>query len=172
MDKILGFLIVTTVVYGIYNALYHDRENTTHKTENCTICQEETLQLSQLQKELKDLQSPDYTKQYIIDVIDHGSYTLGFKGGVMEGGFASHQDAEKIACYVLSLSKKSCSHAYASDAEMFYTSICGGCHGNDGKGLAGGNYPDLTRPKLLGIEKREEALKAQISKLQKQNFHH
>jgi mono/diheme cytochrome c family protein len=48
---------------------------------------------------------------------------------------------------------------------MFYTSICGGCHGDDGKGL-GGNYPDLTRKKLLGLERREESLKIRIKKLQ------
>ena len=49
---------------------------------------------------------------------------------------------------------------------MFYTSICGGYHGNDGKGLSG-NYPDLTREKLLEIERREAFLKAQIAKEEK-----
>ena len=76
----------------------------------------------------------------------------------MEGGFASTEDAEKIACHTLTLSGKKCTTPYAEDAAMFYTSICGGCHGNDGKGL-GGTYPDLTRSKMLGIEMRESFLK-------------
>ncbi len=105
-------------------------------------------------------------------MIDHDSNRLGFKGGVMEGGFASHEDAKKIACYVLSLSGKKCQEPYAKDAQMFYTSICGGCHGDDGKGLLGGNYPNLTRTKLLGIKRREEEIKQKIIKLSHQERYH
>jgi cytochrome c553 len=173
MEKVLGVLIMATLIYGTYNALYHDKKITTQdKAKECTICQKETVQLSHLKKELQELQTPHYIKEYIIDIIDHGSYDLGFKGGVMEGGFASHEDAEKIACYLLTLSGKKCPTSYKEDAEMFFTSNCGGCHGNDAKGLPGGNYPDLTRPKLLDIEKKEEHLKAEIAKLQRQNAHH
>ena len=79
----------------------------------------------------------------------------------MEGGFAGSSDAEKIACYTMELSGKKCSSPYPKDAAMFYTSICGGCHGNDGKGL-GGIYPDLTKAKMLGIEDREMFLKTML----------
>jgi cytochrome c553 len=121
-----------------------------------------------MEEELSMIDTPEYARQYIIHVIDHGSHTLGFKGGVMEGGFAAHEDASKIACYVLEMSGKQCRKPYPEDAGMFYTSICGGCHGNDGRGL-GGNYPDLTRKKLLGIERREAFLKMKIKKSKKKD---
>ena len=171
MDKVLAFLIALVLVYGIYNSLTKSPKPRQSKSESCDVCQITKGELSLLQKELKSLQNPHYVKQYIVDVIDHGSYDLGFKGGVMEGGFASHEDAQKIACYVLTLSGKQCSHPYPRDAQMFYTSICGGCHGDDGKG-GDGTYPDLTKKKLLGIAIKEERLKAQIAALQAQTPHH
>ena len=136
-------------------------------TENCQVCQIEADQEENLRTELARIDTPEYILHYIIDVIDHGSDTLGFKGGVMEGGYVSHEDAPKIACYVLEMSGRKCPYSYPKDAAMFYTSVCGGCHGNDGKGL-GGNYPDLTRKKLLGIERREAFLKTTLEKLRKQ----
>jgi len=105
------------------------------------------------QKQLDYINSDEYLKAYIIDVINNGSRKFNFKGGIMEGGFASKEDAPKIACYVMSLSGRECKEPYPKDAQMFYSSICAGCHGMDGKGL-GGSYPDLTRPILLGIEKK------------------
>ncbi len=114
-----------------------------------------------LKEELKKLQTNQYTKEYVISVINHGSSQFDFSGGEMEGGFASPEDAPKIACYVLELSGKRCEQKYEKDAAMFFSSNCAGCHGDDGKGL-NGTYPDLTRKKLLGIEKREEFLKDHI----------
>ena len=116
-----------------------------------------------LEEELKRLKTSQYIKGYIISVINHGSNQFDFRGGEMEGGFASPADAPKIACYVLGLSGKKCEHGYEKDAPMFYSSNCAGCHGEDGKGL-NGTYPDLTRKKLLGIEKREAFLKSFIAK--------
>ena len=161
MHKVIFFLFFLVIVYGIYNA---QKKKTTHvqsRAENCEVCQIEEGKFSHLQTELARINTSEYVKQYIIDVINHGSDTLGFKGGVMEGGYVSPEDAPKIACYVLELSDKKCSESYPEDAAMFFTSVCGGCHGNDGKGL-GGNYPDLTRKKLLGIERREIFLKQQL----------
>jgi len=103
-------------------------------------------------------------KQYIIHVINHGSEQFNFKGGIMDGGFALPDDAPKIACYVMEFSGKTCKTPYEKNAPMFYTSNCAGCHGEDGKGL-NGSYPDLTRENFLGIEKREEFLKAMIKKM-------
>ena len=104
-------------------------------------------------EELEQLQTSQYAKAYVISVINHGSNQFDFSGGEMEGGFASPDDAHKIACYVLELSGKKCEKGYEKDASMFFSSNCAGCHGDDGKGL-NGTYPDLTRKKLLGLEKK------------------
>ncbi len=122
-----------------------------------------THQEEHWEEELDRLRTVPYVKKYIISVIDHGSNQFGFPGGEMEGGFASENDASKIACYVLELSGKKCDSPYEKDAAMFFSSNCAGCHGEDGKGL-NGTYPDLTRKKLLGIEKREALLKNIIAK--------
>ncbi len=99
-----------------------------------------------------DPDDPETVYRYILHVINHGSHQLGFPGGEMEGGYVSPDEAPKIACYVMELGGHRCPHPYPKDAAMYFTSVCGGCHGNDGKGLHG-SYPDLTRPRLLGIEK-------------------
>ena len=171
MHKLLYLLMLAVLLYGIWNSMHkkssrHPKEH----TQKCQVCRIEADQEENLRVELARIETPEYILHYIVDVIDHGSDTLGFKGGVMEGGYVSHEDAEKIACYVLELSGKKCPHPYPKDAAMFYTSVCGGCHGNDGKGL-GGNYPDLTRKKLLGIERREEFLKRRLRELQRRSAH-
>ena len=84
-----------------------------------------------------------------------------FKGGVMEGGYISSTDAPTLACYVLALSKKVELSSCPQEASMFYSSVCGGCHGDDGRGIHG-TYPDLTRDRLLGVSHREEWLRAKL----------
>ncbi len=165
MYKFLYLLILIVLLYGIWNGIHKNiaLRPKTH-TENCQVCQIVSAQEENIREELARIDTPEYILHYIVDIIDHGSDTLGFKGGVMEGGYVSHEDARKIACYVLEMSGRKCPHPYPKDAAMFYTSVCGGCHGNDGKGL-GGNYPDLTRKKLLGIERREAFLKTMLEKL-------
>ncbi len=159
------FAILIVLIYAIYNAKF--RENTKIQTK---VNQEYTEHIkthkdtTHFEEELSKLKSTEYLKHYIIDVINYGSYQFEFKGGEMEGGFASKEDASKIACYVLELSNKKCKSPYPNDAAMFYTSNCAGCHGEDGKGL-GGTYPDLTKEKLLGIKKKEEFLKTMLHKL-------
>lgn len=171
MHKILFSLFLVVIFYGIYNAQKKPLQHKKDTHQNCQICVAETNKLSILEHELSILNSVGYVKKYIVDVINHGSDTLGFKGGVMEGGYASVEDADKIACYVLKLSGKKSPKPCKKDAVMFYTSICGGCHGDDGKGL-GGNYPDLTRTKLLGVARREVFLQEQIRKLKKEKLVH
>ena len=166
MYKLLYFSLLLVLFYGIYNAYQKKEHRKQHiKGDNCAVCVSSVqTKKALLEKELSRIDTPEYIVKYIVDVINHGSDTLGFKGGVMEGGYVSSEDAQKIACYVLELSGRKCSHPYPKDAQMFFTSVCGGCHGNDGKGL-GGNYPDLTRKKLLGIERREAFLKSQLQKV-------
>ncbi len=162
MQKFIPFFaILIVLLYALYNAKFRDVkkvEKHTHKHYKEHI---KTHKTTHYEDELSHINTDAYTKQYIITVINHGSNILDFKGGVMEGGFASPEDTEKIACYTMTLSGKKCKNAYPKDAAMFYTSICGGCHGNDGRGL-GGTYPDLTRNKMLGIEKRESFLKSML----------
>jgi len=152
------------IIYGLYNAKSSKTQaSDAGKKESSYETHTTMHKSSHFKDELSRIETAKYAKRYIISVINHGSYDLGFPGGVMEGGYASREDAPKIACYVLGLSGKKCVDPYPADAAMFFTSICGGCHGNDGKGL-GGNYPDLTRKKLLGIEHREAFLKEKIAK--------
>ncbi len=171
MHKILFTLFVLVIFYGVYNNYKRAKSSKSDVVKHCNICQNNSEKLHNLKQELRQINTVQYVKKYIVDVINHGSLGLGFKGGVMEGGYASFDDAPKIACYVLSLSGKICPNGYEKDAPMFFTSICGGCHGDDGKGL-GGSYPDLTRKKLLGIEKREQFLRQRIYILENENLNH
>jgi cytochrome c553 len=119
-----------------------------------------------LKLELKLINSVEYLEKYIKDVIINGSNKLEFKTSPMQGGFALLDDAKKISHFVVTLSGRNCTdHEMAKKAQMYYTSNCGGCHGDDGKGL-NGVYPDLTKEKLLGIQKREEFLRSRIKKLE------
>lgn len=170
MQKLIFFLFFLIILYGIYNARKKERVGTAEVAPVCRTCKSEAHKREILEKELSKIDTPEYIVRYIEDVINHGSDTLGFKGGVMEGGYVAKEDAHKIACYVLELSGRKCPHPYQEDAAMFFTSVCGGCHGNDGKGL-GGNYPDLTRKKLLGIERREAFLRSQIERGNKAHQH-
>ncbi len=164
MNKILITLFLILILYGLYNA---QQKSTPRVEKPVAVTNLLTVEskLLQLKNELLQIDSVRYAQEYIVEVINNGSSVLGFVGGVMEGGFANHDDAEKIASYVLTFSGKEPLEAYPPDAQMFYTSNCGGCHGDDGKGL-GGNYPDLTRRVLLGIERRKESIEMQIKRMQ------
>jgi cytochrome c553 len=123
--------------------------------------------LQKLEEEYAAIDTIPYLEAYIERIIMVGSSGLGFASGEMQGGFAEVSDAEKIAHYVVTLSGKDCSdHEMAKKAQMYYTSNCGGCHGDDGKGQ-NGTFPDLTKSTLQGIEKRKEYLKYEIEKLKK-----
>jgi len=161
MKNILTLLPLITIVVVLVVAFILKKYNkqVSKSTNNITKRQMSSMpqRTTSRQKQLDYINSDEYLKAYIIDVINNGSRQFNFKGGIMEGGFASKEDAPKIACYVMSLSGRECKEPYPKDAQMFYSSICAGCHGMDGKGL-GGSYPDLTRPKLLGIEKTLQSL--------------
>ena len=169
MKQMLPALVIISV---LFYALYLSNQpkqtkSPIEKTEKMTNLKYakhiEAHKEHHFEEELKRLRTSQYTKEYIVSVINHGSNQFNFRGREMEGGFASPNDAAKIACYVLELSGKKCKQAHEKDAPMFYSSICAGCHGEDGKGL-NGTYPDLTRKKLLGVEKREAFLKSLMAK--------
>jgi len=165
MNKLIASLFLLVILYGVFNAYFSGTKSTKDHRQKATAYRShaKSHRAGHFEEELSRIDTPAYTKQYIVSVINHGSYDLGFVGGVMEGGYVSREDAPMIACYVVELSGKKCPEGYPENAAMFFTSVCGGCHGNDGKGL-GGIYPDLTRKMLLGIEKREASLRMQISK--------
>ncbi len=126
----------------------------------CIECSEKDIE-----KRLKLLKSTRYLEKYIEHVINSGSaQKLGFAYGEMQGGFADSAAAPKIAAYVASLAGRKPTHPeWIKEGRTFYVSNCGGCHGEDGKGI-NGTFPDLTRDPLLGIEKRiEREIEAQAS---------
>ena len=98
-----------------------------------------------------------YLEKYIVDVIDHGSSQgLGFKYGDMPAHMADEKAAPKIAAYVVTLSGRKPTHPeWVQEGRLLFISNCGGCHGEDGRGIHG-TFPDLTRDPLLGIQKRLE----------------
>ena len=135
MHKLLYIFFLFILLYGIYNN-YKSKPKVVEKNEQT------------INKTDKPTKAMD-CKKYIIDVINNGSNSFNFKGGVMEGGYIPKEDASKVACYVLTLSGKSCD--FPQDAQMFYSSSCAGCHGQDGKG-SNKTYPNLTNKKLLGCK--------------------
>ncbi len=91
---------------------------------------------------------------YILYVIDNGSNRLHLKGGEMPAHLVPKDISPKIACFVVKeFQKKSCPKKIDPNARGYYTSNCGGCHGDDGKGIKG-IYPNLTKP-LKGFMKKE-----------------
>ncbi len=164
MQRLTPLVILLLIVgYGIYNAAYRSKKLPTVEKNTPYRQHTQVHRETHLTEELSRIKSDTYLKQYIMDVINHGSTQLHFKKDeVMEAGFAPKEDAEKIACYVMTFSGRKCDKPYPADAVGFYTSICGGCHGNDGKGLDG-TYPDLSRNPLLGIQQREAFLRSKVA---------
>jgi len=123
------------------------------------------LNANDIKAELSKIDTTAYLEEYIIKIINEGSnQNLGFPTETMDAGIAHPIDAQNIARYIITLRKeKSSDDDCARKAEIFYTSNCGGCHGNDGKGL-NGTFPDLILKNMLGITNRKEFL---INKLTK-----
>jgi len=164
MQKLIPLFVLLLILgYAVYNTKQQGKKQSKTKSNSPYAKHIHTHHTSHAKEELALIQSDAYLKHYIIDVINHGSTQLQFKKNeVMEAGFAPKEDAEKIACYVMALSGRKCKQSYPADAAGFYTSICGGCHGNNGKGTHGA-YPDLTKNPLLGIKKRELFLRSKVA---------
>ena len=150
-NLILIFIILfATVAFFINRSRLHNVQEVTNHTDH------KKDQLHQNRKEkIEDINSVKYLESYIEDVINNGSsQKLGFAYGDMQAGFADKDAAKKIAAYVVTLSDKQPTHPeWVKEGHTFYISNCGGCHGEDGKGIHG-TFPDLTRETLLGIERR------------------
>lgn len=150
-NLILIFIILFAVVAFFIN---RSRLNTTHRDLHYIDHKEEQLHQNSKEK-TEDIHSVKYLESYIEDVINNGSsQKLGFAYGDMQAGFADKDAAKKIAAYVVTLSGKQPTHPeWVKEGHTFYISNCGGCHGEDGKGIHG-TFPDLTRKTLLGIGRR------------------
>jgi len=157
VQKTAALIAITAVIlYGLYNAM-HKKQGQTHRSAPAKPIANNHQPASSSVPHSSFL-IPHSTSQYthydyIVHVIRHGSEGLGFPGGIMEGGYIAEEDIPKVACYVLKLSGKTCpAGTEAADAHLIFSSVCAGCHGNDGRGIHG-TYPDLTRPVLLGLER-------------------
>ena len=157
MERLIlpALIIIFSIVYFVSRSDKSVDENSSvrvesnpAKTDRCSNSVPEKLQRFYT----KDTYGVKNTEAYIEHVINHGSYWLKYKGGVMEGGYISPKDAHMVACYVVHLSGRECKEGYPKEAEMYFSSVCAGCHENDGKGLHG-NYPDLTKKELDGLQR-------------------
>ena len=128
------------------------------------VCVAETskktsLNLKEIKKELQQLQdefaypcSVTCCELYIETVINEGSDVLKMPSGLMAEGYAIPEDAKKIASYVMTLSGREPTHPeLLTEGNLYFNGNCGGCHGNDGKGLSGA-YPDLTLKEFKGVK--------------------
>ncbi len=164
--------ILILIIYSLYFSSCSKSEEKKIVTAQINKKIDKVKILKKLKDEYSQIDTQFYLERYIEQVIKEGSKGLGFASGDMHGGYAIDEDIEKISHYVVTLSGKVCKkHEMAAKAQMYYTSNCGGCHGNDGKGLNGA-FPDLTKPTMLGIQKRKEHLKYKIDKLLNDNSYH
>ena len=153
MQKTAALIAIAAVIlYGLYNATHKK-----HGQPQGIAPTKPTIKTPSTNNH-PPITNNRYTHyDYIANVIRHGSQGLGFPGGIMEGGYIAEEDIPKVACYGLKLSDKHCpAGTEAADAHLIFSSVCAGCHGNDGRGIHG-TYPDLTRPVLLGIKRMKEA---------------
>ncbi len=160
-QKIVVSVVLSIVVVAFFRNCLSD--NKVEKSRAVTAEERGMDSAESIKKELEEIDSALYLYNYIVDVINNGSNHLNFPGGEMEGGYASSADAPKIACFVIEhFQRQKCPKDIDyKDAQMYYTSICGGCHGNDAKGI-NGNFPNLNRVPLLGIKKRKSYLLQQL----------
>ncbi|WP_457596903.1 c-type cytochrome [Hydrogenimonas sp.] len=151
-----GLVLFVAAAFWLNRARHgdpHARHLVRHESDAaCAACRQERRRAT-----LEELRSVAYLERYITDVIDHGSkQNLGFKYGDMPAGMADKEASPKIAAYVVTLAGLKPTHPeWVQEGRTFYVSNCGGCHGEDGRGIHG-TFPDLTRVPLPGIQKRIE----------------
>ncbi|WP_457592435.1 c-type cytochrome [Hydrogenimonas sp.] len=151
---LFAILLFVTVSFWVNRPVADKNVHATHHREKerteCRECAE-----MEREKRLAFLRSTPYLEHYIENVINRGSSQhLGFAYGDMQEGFADRDAAPKIAAYVVTLSGREPTHPeWVKEGRTFFVSNCGGCHGEDGRGIHG-TFPDLTKDPLLGIQKR------------------
>lgn len=137
------------------------------QTLTCNTPQAPIQERSALQARLDSIGSVPCCERYIQKVITEGSDRIKLPAGPMAAGYADAADAQKIAAYVITLSGRTPTHSeWVQEGNLYYDGNCGGCHGDDGKGL-GGAYPDLTLPLFEGMQREAAALRAQLDQFSK-----
>ncbi len=153
------FLIALSLLFlgcDIKKELAQKSCDTEENSNKAFDIKEAEQQLQEFKRIVKETGSAKCCQKYIEHVIEHGSDVLHMKAGLMDGGYAYGEDIKKIASYVLTFSnRESIYPEHLQDGNMLYNGNCGGCHGDDGKGL-GGAYPDLTIPLFIGAQLRKE----------------
>ena len=155
---LLAIAVFVAIAFYVNQSRHQGKRVHHHASkEEAAIC--ETCRENERERTIEELRSVAYLEQYIEDVINHGSsQKLGYAYGDMQPGFADSEAAKKIAAYVVTLLGREPTHPeWVSEGHTFYVSNCGGCHGEDGRGVHG-TFPDLTRNPLLGIERRIRAV--------------
>ena len=140
------------------------KEDDIDKKTKLSNKQSRQIDLLSLKKEYAQIDTVEYLEKYIQKVIKNGSFGHNYPGGEMQAGLVDEKTAKKISYFVAELSgRKSTHHKEVKKAQMYYTSNCGGCHGDDGKGL-NKRYPDLTEKNYFGIEERKRELEKLLKK--------
>ncbi|WP_456451492.1 c-type cytochrome [Hydrogenimonas sp.] len=153
----LGIAAFVALAFYVNSARHAERLPHHHQSPDavreCAACREK-----ERERTLGELRSVAYLEHYIERVINEGSrQNLGFAYGDMPAGMADAKAAPRIAAYVVTLAGLKPTHPeWVKEGHTFYVSNCGGCHGEDGRGVHG-TFPDLTRVPMLGIERRIKA---------------
>jgi hypothetical protein len=169
---LMGFVIFAVLFSGC------NREGKKQVTAACieenrldmNSCSHRDLQaeLVKLQRQYDECGTVQCCEYYVEKVINEGLDVLHLPAGLMASGYATPKDAKKIAAYVMTLSGKVPTHPeYVQDGNLYFNGNCGGCHGNDGKGL-NGTYPDLTLSLLKGAGVLKYKISQDIAILQEQ----
>ena len=159
MKTFLPILLIFLFVAAAFfiNRARHGASSRIHPAvdKGVEICRK--CRIEAKKRTIDELRSTPFLEKYIVDVIDHGSSQhLGFKYGDMPAHMADEKAAPKIAAYVVTLSGRKPTHPeWVQEGRLLFISNCGGCHGEEGRGIHG-TFPDLTRDPLLGIQKRLE----------------
>ncbi len=86
------FTLILILGYAFYNAMFHNPKMQKKTLNTSSIKQHHGDHSTGTREELSRLHSDTYLKQYIMDVINHGSSQLHFKKDeVMEAGFAPRE---------------------------------------------------------------------------------
>ena len=119
----------------------------------------EKQNFEKLKEELKKIDSQEYFREYVLNVIQNGSDKLNFPSGKMDGGFVNKSDAKRIVAYMEKLQgyKTAGKEKEIKEGAALFYGNCTGCHGIDGKGHKG-HFPNINRKPLLGIELRKREL--------------
>ena len=153
--EIFLLLTVTLLLFGCSKQEESKKEVKTEKKVQ--------IDIDKLKEEYLKLNTTEYIEKYIQKVIKNGLKGHGFLEE-MPGNIVDEKTAKLISYYVVELTGRKSTHPKeAKTSQIFYTSNCGSCHGEDGKGIKN-SAPDLTKKHYLGIEDRRKEIERLLKK--------